>query len=50
VLTAISNIGADMSPEVREKSEKVVVATIIAGGAAVQAASLAASATYRRNS
>ena len=50
VLTAISNIGADMSPEVREKSEKVVVSAIIAGGVATQAASLAASATYRRNS
>lgn len=49
VLTAVSNIGADMSPEVREKSEKVVVSAIIAGGVAVQAASIAASATYRRN-
>jgi hypothetical protein len=49
VLTAISNIGADMSPEVREQSEKVVVSAIIAGGIATQAAAVAASATYRRN-
>jgi hypothetical protein len=48
-LTAISNIGADMSPEVREKSEKVVVSAIIAGGIATQAAaSAAATAAYRR--
>ena len=49
VLTAISNIGADMSPEVREQSEKVVVSAIIAGGVAVQAAASAAgAAAYRR--
>ena len=48
VFTALSNIGADMSPEVREKSEKVVISAIIAGGIATQAASLAASSTYRR--
>ena len=49
VLTAISNIGADMSPEVREQSEKVVVSAIIAGGIAVQsAASVAGAAAYRR--
>ena len=48
-LMAISNIGADMSPEVREQSEKVVVSAIIAGGIATQAAaSAAATATYRR--
>ena len=48
-LMAISNIGADMSPEVREKSKKVVVSAIIAGGIATQAAaSAAATATYRR--
>jgi len=48
-LMAISNIGADMSPEVREQSEKVVVSAIIAGGIATQAAASAAvTATYRR--
>jgi hypothetical protein len=48
-LMAISNIGADMSPEVREKSQKVVVSAIIAGGIATQAAaSAAATAAYRR--
>jgi hypothetical protein len=48
-LLAISNIGADMSPKVREQSEKVVVSAIIAGGIATQAAaSAAATAAYRR--
>lgn len=48
-LTAISNIGADMSDEVREDSEKVVVSAIIAGGIATQAAAgAAATAAYRR--
>ena len=49
VFTALSNIGADMSPEVREKSEKVVISAIIAGGIATQAAGIAAASTYRRN-
>lgn len=49
VLTALSNIGADMSAEVREKSKKVVVSAIIAGNIATQAAaSAAAVSTYRR--
>ena len=53
VFTALSNIGADMSPEVREQSEKVVVAAVIVGQIATQsavaaAASAAASTTYRR--
>jgi len=52
VLTALSNIGADMSPEVREQSEKVVIAAVIVGQIATQsavaAASAAASSTYRR--
>jgi hypothetical protein len=48
-LMAISNIGADMSDEVREESEKVVVSAIIAGGIATQAAATAAAtSTYRR--
>lgn len=49
-LTAFSNIGADMSPEVREDAEKVVVSAIIASGIATQAAATAAAAAaYRRN-
>ena len=53
VLTALSNIGADISPEVREQSEKVVIAAVIVGQIATQsavaaAASAAASTTYRR--
>jgi hypothetical protein len=48
-LTALSNIGADMAPEVREKSEKVVISAVIAGNIATQAAaSAAAVASYRR--
>lgn len=47
VFTAISNIGADMSDEEREESEKVIVASVIAGQAAVNAASMAANAATR---
>ena len=48
-VTALLNIGADMSPEVREESEKIVLSAIIASGIATQAAaSAAASASYRR--
>jgi hypothetical protein len=48
-LMALSNIGADMSDDVREDSEKVVLSAIIAGGIATQAAASAAvTATYRR--
>jgi hypothetical protein len=49
VLTALSNIGADMSPEVREESEKVIIAAVIAGNIATQAAAAASLAAYRRN-
>jgi hypothetical protein len=42
VLNFLGNAGADMSPQVREESEKVVVATVIAAGAAIQAATGAA--------
>ena len=38
----IGNVGADMSPKVREESEKVVVTAIVAVGAAVNAATGAA--------
>jgi hypothetical protein len=48
-LTAISNIGADMSPEVRAESKKVVISAVIAGNIATQAAASAAGvAAYRR--
>ena len=49
VLTALGSVGADMTPEVREQSEKVVVSAIIAGGIATQSAAAAAgAAAYRR--
>ena len=49
VLTAFSNIGSDLSPEVREDAEKVIVSAIIAGNIATQAAAgAAATAAYRR--
>jgi hypothetical protein len=38
----MGNVGADMSPQVREESEKVVVTAIVAVGAAVNAATGAA--------
>jgi hypothetical protein len=48
-LAALGEVGADMSPEVREKSEKVVVSAVIAGNIATQAAATAgAVAAYRR--
>ena len=42
---ALAMVGADMSPEVRAQSEKVVVAAVIVGNIATSAAGLAA---YRR--
>lgn len=44
-LLAVASIGADMSPEERAQSEKVVVASVIAGQAAIGAAGLAAQTT-----
>ena len=44
VVTALTNIGADMSPAEREESQKVVVASVIAAGTAIQAAAGAAAA------
>lgn len=41
-LTAVLNIGADMSAEEREESEKIIVAAVIAGQAAINAATMAA--------
>ena len=47
VFTALSNIGADMSDDERDESEKVIVASVIAGQAAIGAASMAANTTPR---
>ena len=47
VITAIANIGADMSDEEREESEEVIVAAVIAGQAAVNAATMTAGAATR---
>jgi hypothetical protein len=38
---ALGNVGADMSPQVREEAEQTVIASVIAVGAAVSAASTA---------
>lgn len=38
----LGNAGADMSPQVREQSEKVVVTAVVAAGVAVQSAAAAA--------
>jgi hypothetical protein len=49
VLVALGQVGADMSPEAREESEKIVLSAVIASGIATQAAvSAAATAAYRR--
>ena len=49
-LAALGNVGADLSPEVRAKAEKVVIAAVIAGNIATTAAvaSAGAASTYRR--
>jgi hypothetical protein len=48
-LAALGSVGADMSPEVREKAEEVVIATVLVGNIATQAAATAgAVAAYRR--
>jgi hypothetical protein len=47
-LLAIASIGADMSDEERIESEKIIVASVIAGQAAVNAAGMAGAAAYRR--
>jgi hypothetical protein len=41
---ALGNVGADMAPQVREKAEETVIASVIAVGAAVSAVSAATSA------
>jgi hypothetical protein len=46
----LGNVGADMTPEVREKSEDVIVASVIAGQIATTASAAAVSAaSVRRN-
>jgi hypothetical protein len=48
-LLALASIGADMSIEERKESEKIIIASVIAGQAAVNAAGMAgAAAAYRR--
>ncbi len=42
VLNDLGNVGADMSPQVREESEKTIIASVIAAGAAINAVSAAA--------
>ena len=47
VLTAVTNIGADMSDEEREESEEIIVASVIAGQAAINATGMAAGTATR---
>ena len=47
VLTALANIGADMSDEEREESEEIIVASVIASQAAINAAGMAAGTATR---
>lgn len=44
VLNNLGNVGADMSPQVREQSEKVVIAAVIVGQVAMTATAAATSA------
>jgi hypothetical protein len=44
VFNALGNAGADMSPQVREQSEKVVIAAVIVGQIAMTATTAATSA------
>lgn len=44
-INALGNVGADMSPQVREEAEKTVIASVIAAGAAVNAVATAAVAS-----
>jgi len=44
VFNALGNAGADMSPQVREQSEKVVIASVIVANIALTATSAATSA------
>ena len=42
-LAALGSLGADMSPQEREKAEDMVVATVVATGAAINAIGMASS-------
>jgi hypothetical protein len=48
VFNKLGNIGADMSPEVRERSEKVIVAAVIVGQIAIATTGTAAAAAASR--
>ena len=48
-MRALLNVGDDLPPEVREKAQKVVVASIIVGQIAQAAAGAAVAASVRRN-
>jgi hypothetical protein len=45
VFNDLGNVGADMSPQVRETSEEVVVAAVIVGQVAMAASTIASSTT-----
>jgi ABC-type arginine transport system ATPase subunit len=45
---ALGSVGADLPPEVRERAEEVVIASVIVGNIATSAAAVAAGAAYRR--
>jgi hypothetical protein len=45
---ALGSVGADLPPEVRERAEEVVIASVIVGNIATSAAAAAAGAAYRR--
>jgi hypothetical protein len=47
-LLALASIGADMSVEERAESQKIIIASVIAGQAAVNSAGMASVAAYRR--
>jgi hypothetical protein len=51
VFNALGNIGADMTPEVREEAQKTIVASVIVSQVATTASAAAASAaaSVRRN-
>ena len=48
MINTISNLGADMSPQVRETSEEVVVAAVIVGQIALAATAVTTAASTTR--
>jgi hypothetical protein len=46
---ALGNVGADMTPEVREQSEKVILASVIASQIAIGASSISTSMNRKIN-